>query len=683
MILGGELVFRVMILCPVRLRLASYSEEVACVISGGGSGSADDFVDVLQRAVDVHSFDWFFRCDETTYVDTQRLGDLVQNRVDLIAHPVFLDIQAGGEESPFLLSRGFIERLLESSENPTSGEREFVVREARRLEARVITTTRLSLDPLRYPRADNDVVSAPCSSAERREALVVLSHGTPVAEVEVEHPEWRDMLIIHENGVFARRQGMCAGFLVGTPGEAVLQWFDSEAERLVSPVAPAGFVGDPDEFWLPGVYRVVPRAAVEAQGCQTSSTLEQLIAINEWASLLSGVTGYGVIGVRGALGYKSITGGKVLLRDLPGSVITVSAHAPSRVVLRVGRAIRIWGALNASAGFTGAERTWFSIDGHPLGPLLAPLERTDSIVLAAGEYELRVECGNPVLRHSIWCMEPVPDGAPAEERGGSLAVATVACYPTAAAPEVLWPLARSARWVGHRLRVMGIGSAYGSHADAKIHRLLRFVMGLDADFVLHADGRDSLIVGDREEIVGKFESFNSDFVISMETGCWPLRHSAWAAGFPAMPDGRNWPNAGGWMGTKQGVIRVLKEAIAHQKRLQAGDLAGYPEDSRHLLLQLDQDDQLLLQLVYLEGRRIVGDTGCRIFTNIGTADPGLMDNREYEFIGPRIRLKSSGEMPCVIHFSGPSCDTCRDSWAEWLDDQARKCQPRPINALCW
>lgn len=77
-------------------------------------------------------FDWFLRCDESTYVETQRLESLVRDEVDVMANPVFFNLQAGGGESPFLLSRGFIERLLEDSGIPSGGEREFIVRVARR-----------------------------------------------------------------------------------------------------------------------------------------------------------------------------------------------------------------------------------------------------------------------------------------------------------------------------------------------------------------------------------------------------------------------------------------------------------------------------------------------------------------------------------------------------------------------
>ena len=211
----------------------------------------------FRHALEHFDFDWLFKCDDDTYVDLSRLPDLALDGVDLVGNRFLWERGAPSGGAGYLLSRRIVERLVREGTLPDTGDEDLLIgREAMRLGAVVMATNRLRHNAHSYPRQDNDLVSAHWLGPERMRAVHTLRHGIPVAEIEVEHPMWNDTLVIHGNGVFARRQGMCAGVLTGEPGNAILQWFDWEPERLVSPPPPEGFGGSAEEFWLPGTYRV-------------------------------------------------------------------------------------------------------------------------------------------------------------------------------------------------------------------------------------------------------------------------------------------------------------------------------------------------------------------------------------------------------------------------------------------
>jgi len=322
------------------------------------------------------------------------------------------------------------------------------------------------------------------------------------------------------------------------------------------------------------------------------------------------------------------------------------------------------GVLNGTAGSRIHFPATFVVNEHPIGQVQGPFDSTDTVVIPPGEHCLRVASRSHEERQTVWILRPIEEPA-SPDKDSRLSIVTIACYPANEAAEVLWPLAESAQWFGCLLSVMGVGTAYNNHASAKLWRLLEYVKGLETDYILFTDGKDSVLVGDTNEILRKFKEFGTDFVISMERGCWPVFHDGWHDAFPRMEDGWNFPNAGGWIGTKAGVIRVLTAACELQRNLVAGEHRGIDAPWDELLTPLHKDDQALLQLLYLEGV-IVGDVRCRIFTNVALADRRLTGNAEYSFLNGRLRLNSTGEWPTVVHFSGPAFPECRDRWPAYF-----------------
>jgi len=375
----------------------------------------------------------------------------------------------------------------------------------------------------------------------------------------------------------------------------------------------------------------------------------------------SGECGYGRVATDGRTGYSCPLTDRVLLPGEPEDAVYLSAHAPSRVEIDLVRPARVTGFLNVTARWMPENPAVFLINENPVGLAHGPLEQALPLTLSAGRHELRTACANSDSRHTVWRFDPVEMTVKPR-----LALMTIGCYPPEISWKPLWHLCQSAVKQDRWLHVMGIGTPYGSHYDAKIVRLREFVAGLDADYVLYTDGKDSILIGGEEEILAEFGRFGADFVIAMERGCWPIRDGRWREAFPRAVEERRWPNAGGWMGTKAGALRVLDRCIELREMAARGGLHGRQEPWRYLSSRFVWDDQALLQLSFLEGG-FKGDTESRIFTNFGTADRRLEGNPHYEIREGRIRVQRTGGMPQVIHFSSPALGACRDQCAAAIE----------------
>jgi hypothetical protein len=378
-------------------------------------------------------------------------------------------------------------------------------------------------------------------------------------------------------------------------------------------------------------------------------------------TLTSAECGWGQIGIGGNIGFHSGLSRHVTPLGAGERGCVISAHPPSRIVIDLHGPARLDGYLNATTTWAPQQPTVFLVNENPIGVAYGPMERAGGLLLSAGRYTLRTLAACPDARHSCWQLS-VDHGI---SRSGRLRVVTVACYPEHHAWREIWHMSQSLQRQGFLAEVMGIGTEYRNHADAKIHRLLEFIETQQCSYVLYIDGKDSLVLANEEELISDFKSIGADFVISMERGCWPVcNNPAWEARFPEVAGGFRWPNAGGWMGTRSGVLRVLRRAQALARQASGADLWDDDVDAeaRQVLQAYHLDDQALLQWLYLRGQ-IVGDLRCRLFTNVGTASPLLEDNPDYVIGQGLVELKYNGEHPKVIHFSGGACSACRDQWS--------------------
>lgn len=374
--------------------------------------------------------------------------------------------------------------------------------------------------------------------------------------------------------------------------------------------------------------------------------------------IISAECGYGQVKTDGTLGYETPLSTRVTHPGLTSDTLVISAHAPSRVEIELMTSMEVFGFLNATAN--SGHPVVFTVNDNPIGMAAGPLQGTDALRLPAGRHWLKALTAKADCRHSVWALKPCAPATPSR-----LAVVTVGCYPERESWQPLWHLCRSLFLNGMSAHVFGVGTEYRSHADAKIVRLAKFISDIDADYILFTDARDVLVIAGEEEIVAEFKRLDTDFVVSMERGCWPIFDSEWREAFPMVHDNRRWPNAGNWMGTKSGVLRVLEHCRKAANEIATGNTTGTAKRWEAVLTAKTHDDQALLQLLYLDGH-IVGDKDCRIFTNVGTASSSLTENGDYEFNGNRVIVSATGTRPQVIHFSGNACAEARDQWAAIL-----------------
>jgi hypothetical protein len=210
------------------------ADTVALPADDSHEALPDKVMASFRHALAEWDFEWIFKCEDDTYVDLERLGDLARDGVDLAGSGRLRECGAPCGGAGYLLSRRMVSMLTSEGKVAKRGAEDLLIgREAMRLGARVVATDRLLSKASPYPRPDNHLITAHHCDPERMRAVHTLRHTVPVIELFVEHASWRDHLLIHQNGVFARKEGYCAGILVEDEHGLIVRWFDWASERLV------------------------------------------------------------------------------------------------------------------------------------------------------------------------------------------------------------------------------------------------------------------------------------------------------------------------------------------------------------------------------------------------------------------------------------------------------------------
>lgn len=379
--------------------------------------------------------------------------------------------------------------------------------------------------------------------------------------------------------------------------------------------------------------------------------------------MLQAKSGWGNVMNGGECGYEcAASSGKMLYLEKPGAQV-ISAHANSRVTVEFHKPTCIQGFLSGTAGLDRFNPISYSVNHNFLGALYGPGETTSALHLPPGSYLLQCECMLPPhSRHSGWLITE----APLDET--RLAIISVGRYPEAELNWTVSDFTRSVTGFGMLARIYGAGMPFRSFYLDKIVDLLAEIKALPGHLthVLFSDSIDSFLLAGEGELLDRFSDLGAEFVISMERECWPARGADWSSRFPPALDNRCWPNSGGWMATRNGAVSVLMECI----RIHEACTAPVPGQSFQSLLPYQEfftDDQWLLQAAFLrQDVTITPDYRAELFTNFGTADRKLVDNKDYEVRDGRLYCKKSDTYPLVAHFSGSARQECRDQWQALL-----------------
>lgn len=157
----------------------------------------------------------------------------------------------------------------------------------------------------------------------------------------------------------------------------------------------------------------------------------------------------------------------------------------------------------------------------------------------------------------------------------------------------------------------------------------RFVREHAAEFThfLFCDSYDILFAAGWDEILAKFESYQSPIVFGTERYCWP--DTAKANLYPPCPWPTRFLNAGMWMATSQAALNLAEVLAAKAKERQ------------------QCDSGICVGIFLSKSMPIILDNKCSLLycCNMDSID-------HLEFDGQRIVSKETGERPCMFHGNG-------------------------------
>jgi hypothetical protein len=405
--------------------------------------------------------------------------------------------------------------------------------------------------------------------------------------------------------------------------------------------------------------------------CQTHCTGVNTLA-EKGFFMISGPCGHGSLTI-GTLGFGDSLGRHILTRFDLENWRLISAHAPSDLEFILEQPICLKGFLSGSASCAPYNPVEFWINHNFIGRCMAGTDETGEIFLEPGKHRLEAVCRDDLKsgRHSCWALRKTrsPACSPAEEAtSDNVAVVTMAVYPRPSIKEKIRTLAWSARKKGIWLHVYeGSENENYSHAQSKTLRRLEWLRRLPDRFryILFVDGRDVVFCHGLKEICQRFEALGQPLVIGAEKQCFPEVNRKWADLFPPHSERRRWINSGLFMGRRDAVLGALEKLQEIYHRLHGDDATGL-EEAWRFRHQADRSEQFLWQVAHLKQFfPLHVDSDSYLFANVTTEDLRIAKNTVYDFLEDRIRLKSNGNEPSVLHFSGPGTNVMQQ-WASYL-----------------
>lgn len=210
-------------------------------------------------------------------------------------------------------------------------------------------------------------------------------------------------------------------------------------------------------------------------------------------------------------------------------------------------------------------------------------------------------------------------------------------YPDAAPADLM---VKSAQANSLKVMLYGIGRDFIPHgADAQVLKLWELLeFGQLAEYVLVTDCRDVLFLADTDEIVQKFEAYNSPLVMSAEKGLWPPAPELVEHFYNKDPNGYNFVNAGQYIAKWDFAKHCLRHLLDKYRGVHPG-----ADNSQGWWMWAKMRGELDYVL----------DTKCEIFQSLSSGERMLFPHN----IAGRVHNTATGSRPCSLHFNGnPSND---------------------------
>ncbi|CDR33002.1 glycosyltransferase domain-containing protein [Criblamydia sequanensis] len=178
-----------------------------------------------------------------------------------------------------------------------------------------------------------------------------------------------------------------------------------------------------------------------------------------------------------------------------------------------------------------------------------------------------------------------------------LHICTVASRPKPGLQQLLL----SAEKFGLKVEVLGMGLPYKKNGQ-KLSYMKMYLENIpDTDLVLFVDAYDVIFLANENVIKDKFYSFNSPFVISAETNCFPFQELASA--YPESPTLFKYLNSGTYMGYAGYIKFLLNEFIIEEDKSDQGQLTKLFLRREHEIT-LDYYSELFMTLHGIRGNQI-------------------------------------------------------------------------------
>lgn len=372
-------------------------------------------------------------------------------------------------------------------------------------------------------------------------------------------------------------------------------------------------------------------------------------------TILSGTTNWGNIAIGGALGYASeLAADRVV--TAPGEHFDelLSAHAMSDVTVELHEPAQVQGFISGSSPGDCFNPVLFTIDHNSLGLAWQTFDASEAVVLAPGVHRLRCLSRNGYEGlHSVWGFRRV-SSVPAR----ALEIFTVGRYPLDKVDWKLMNFTRSVTRFGRLAHVLGAGKPMESWPECKVADTLKAIRGLpdSVTHILFSDGEDAAILGDETALIERFRGLGTEFLISAESNCWPVRDDPeWEDCFPPVQGNKRFINSGGWMATREGAETVLAEVMRTYYEVRGSRLPAAMEKWGKYSRYVERSDQWNFQMALLAGRvRFHVDHGFELFSSMGTECRLLENNPEIDLVDGKLHSIFGNTYPLLLHFNSHS-----------------------------
>ncbi|WP_354833057.1 hypothetical protein ABGM91_01080 [Akkermansia muciniphila] len=182
-----------------------------------------------------YDFEWFFKCDDDTYVKTERLHSLLQPGADLIGNT---SLQTQGYPSGgagYFLSRSIIEKIVSFDNIPSKGFEDVIYGKlCQHFGGIIYSSERLCMTCVPYPMPDNNLASAHWCSPDNLRAIHLFNHSDPLITYTAEHLNWSqpDIIQLYPRNFFRRVSTGCAGIYHFFADSLKLDWFSWSSDIL-------------------------------------------------------------------------------------------------------------------------------------------------------------------------------------------------------------------------------------------------------------------------------------------------------------------------------------------------------------------------------------------------------------------------------------------------------------------